>query len=113
VHADKPVPAGQHEIAAQFDYDGGGLGKGGTVTLTIDGTKAGTGRVDNTQPFIFSMDETLDIGTETGTAVSPEYTPQISKFSGKISWVRLDAGTDSHDHLIDPAHLTTIAMTRQ
>jgi len=111
--ADSPLPAGTHEVMVRFDYDGGGLGKGGTVTLISDGTTIGTGRVEGTQPFIYSMDETLDIGCETGTSVSTDYTPGTSKFTGKIGWVRLDSGTDTHDHLIDPAHLHDIAMNRQ
>jgi arylsulfatase A-like enzyme len=113
IRANKAVPAGEHEIVAKFGYDGGGLGKGGTVTLTVDGTEAGSGRVERTQPFMFSMDETLDIGSETGTAVSSDYTAGDSRFTGSIGWVRLDAGDDSHDHLVDPAHLEHIAMTRQ
>ena len=84
----------------RFDYDGGGLGKGGAITLTVDGEPVATGRVDGTQPFMFSMDETLDIGSETGTAVSSDYTPRTSAFTGTIHEVRLDAGNDSHDHLI-------------
>jgi len=59
------------------------------------------------------MDETLDIGSETGTAVSTDYTPQTSSFTGTIHMVRLDAGVNSHDHLIDPQHQADIAMTRQ
>jgi arylsulfatase len=111
--ANAAMSTGTHEVSARFDYDGGGLGRGGTVTLAVDGAPAGTGRVDATQPFMYSMDETLDIGSETGTAVSADYTPQTSAFNGAIEWVRLDAGTDTHDHLVDPEHLHAIAMNRQ
>ena len=58
----------------EFAYDGGGLAKGGDVTLYYDGNAVGTGRVENTQPMIFSADETTDIGQETGTTVTPDYT---------------------------------------
>ena len=58
----------------EFAYDGGGLAKGGDVTLYYDGNAVGTGRVGATQPMIFSADETTDIGYESGTTVTPDYT---------------------------------------
>ena len=60
----------------EFAYDGGGLAKGGDVTLYYDGTAVGTGRVGATQPMVFSADETTDIGYESGTTVTPDYTRQ-------------------------------------
>ena len=51
--------------------------------------------------MIFSADETTDIGYESGTTVSPDYTAHGSRLSGKIQWVQLDIGTDDHDHFID------------
>ena len=47
----------------EFKYDGGGLGKGGDVTLFLDGKKVGEGRVDDTVPMLFSADETTDVGS--------------------------------------------------
>ena len=111
--ADRPVPAGTHQVRMEFAYDGGGLGKGGDVTLYYDGTAVGTGRVGATQAMIFSADETTDVGYESGTAVSPEYTPQSSRFTGTINWVQIDLGDDDHDHLIDPDERLRIAMARQ
>jgi hypothetical protein len=108
-----PLPAGSHQIRAEFAYDGGGLGKGGTVTLYLDGQPAGNGRVDSTEAYTYSYDETTDVGCETGTTVSDDYRAPDSRFNGTINWVRLEAGLDGHDHLIDPEHLTRIAMTRQ
>ena len=72
--ADSPIPAGTHQVRMEFAYDGGGLAKGGDVTLYYDGTAVGTGRVEATQPMIFSADETTDIGYESGTTVTPDYT---------------------------------------
>ena len=72
--ADAVIPAGSHQVRIEFAYDGGGLAKGGDVTLYYDGNAVGTGRVENTQPMIFSGDETTDIGRETGTTVTPDYT---------------------------------------
>ena len=111
--ADQPIAAGTHQVRMEFAYDGGGLAKGGDVTLYYDGTAVGTGRVGATQAMIFSADETTDIGYESGTAVSPDYTPQASRFTGKINWVQIDAGDDDHDHFIDPDERMRIAMARQ
>ena len=57
----------------EFAYDGGGLGKGGDVTLYVDGAQVGEGRVEGTVPMLFSGDETTDLGTDTGTPVSDDY----------------------------------------
>jgi arylsulfatase len=111
--ADDPVPAGTHQVRMEFAYDGGGLAKGGDVTLYYDGKPAGRGRVEYTQPMVFSADETTDIGYESGTTVSPDYTAHGSRFTGKIHWVQLDLGTDDHDHFIDPEERLRIAMARQ
>ena len=111
--ADTPIPSGTHQVRMEFAYDGGGLAKGGTVTLYYDGTAVGTGRVEATEPMIFSADETTDIGHETGTTVTADYTAHTSRFTGKINWVQLDAGDDDHDHFIDPDERLRIAMARQ
>ena len=113
VTADEPVPPGKHQVRMEFAYDGGGLAKGGDVTLFHDGTPVGSGRVGATQPMIFSADETTDIGYESGTTVSSGYTARTSRFTGKIHWVQLDVGTDDHDHFIDPEERLRIAMARQ
>jgi arylsulfatase len=111
--ANAPIPDGTHQVRMEFAYDGGGLGKGGSVTLYYDGESVGTGRVEATQAMIFSADETTDIGYESGTAVSPDYTTKTSRFTGKIHWVQIDLGDDDHDHFIDPEERLRIAMARQ
>ena len=113
VEADVPIPAGSHQVRAEFVYDGGGLAKGGTVTLYHDGSAVGTGRVGATQPMVFSADETTDIGYESGTTVTPDYTTAGSRFTGTINWVQIDLGDDDHDHFIDPEERLRIAMARQ
>ncbi|NUU16538.1 arylsulfatase [Cellulomonas humilata] len=113
VTADEPVPAGTHQLRMEFAYDGGGLAKGGDVTLYHDGRAVGSGRVGATQPMVFSADETTDIGYESGTSVSSGYDARTSRFTGKIRWVQLDVGTDDHDHFIDPQERLRIAMARQ
>ncbi len=111
--ATQPLPAGKHQVRLEFAYDGGGLGKGGNVTLYYDGQPVGNGRVQATQAMIFSADETTDIGHETGTPVTADYTTQGSKFNGKINWVQIDLGKDDHDHFIDPDERLRVAMARQ
>ena len=113
VSATEAVPTGRHQVRMEFAYDGGGLAKGGTVTLYHDGKAVGEGRVDLTQPMIFSADETTDIGRETGTTVSSEYTPASSRFNGRIAWVQIDIGADDNDHYIDDDERLRIAMARQ
>ncbi len=60
----------------EFAYDGGGLGKGGTVSLYLDGEKTGEGRVEGTVPMVFSADETCDVGSDTASPVSDDYTSE-------------------------------------
>lgn len=111
--ASEPVPAGKHQVRMEFDYDGGGLAKGGNVTLFTDGSPVGKGRVEFTQAMIFSADETTDVGCDTGTPVASDYTVQSSRFTGRIGWVQIDLGLDDHDHLIDPDERLRVAMSRQ
>jgi len=88
IDATEPIPIGTTQVRMEFAYDGGGMGKGGDVTLYCDGKEVGNGRVDRTQGVIFSADETTDVGRETGTTVSPDYTAHTSKFSGKFTGCR-------------------------
>jgi arylsulfatase len=115
VEGDSPVPPGDHQIRMEFAYDGGGLAKGGAVTLYVDGQSVGEGRVEHTQPLIFSADETADVGNDTGSTVSDDYDAESSRFTGTINWVQIDLGEDAGDvdHLISPEERLQIAMARQ
>jgi hypothetical protein len=97
----------------EFTYDGGGLGKGGMVRLYVDGSPVGEGRVEGTVPMVFSADETADVGRDTASPVSDDYSPDESVFPGAINWVQLDIGADDQDHLITAAERLHIAMARQ
>jgi hypothetical protein len=112
-YGETAVPSGVHQVRMEFAYDGGGLAKGGGISLFIDGTKIGEGRAEATVPMMYSGDETCDIGADTGSSVSDDYTPQTSRFNGTINWVQLDAGADNHDHLITPEDRLRVAMVRQ
>jgi arylsulfatase A-like enzyme len=115
VEGDTPIPAGTHQVRMEFSYDGGGLGKGATVTLYLDGEQVGEGRVEGTVPMVFSADETCDVGSDTASPVSDDYTAEGSRFSGTVKWVQLDTdeAAEDTDHLISPEERLKIAMARQ
>jgi len=115
IYGDDAIPAGEHQVRMEFDYDGGGLGKGGTVTLYVDGEQVGEGRVDGTVPMLFSSDETTDVGSDTATPVSDDYGPKDSEFTGRVLWVQLDIdeAAEDLDHLITPEERLRVAMARQ
>jgi hypothetical protein len=106
-----PVPEGKHQVRMEFKYDGGGMAKGGTVSLYVDGKKDGEGRVEQTVPMVFGT-ETCDIGEDACAPVTSDYT-NGSQFSGQVSWVQIDLEKDAHDHLISPDQRFRVAMARQ
>ncbi|MDD1748880.1 MAG: hypothetical protein LUO89_03295, partial [Methanothrix sp.] len=109
-----PIPAGEHQVRMEFAYAGGGLGKGGKVTLYVDGKKVGEGNVAMTQANIFSADDGCDVGEDTGAPVSPDYGPVGNAFNGTVKGVLLSiAEGENVDHLIDPEEAIRIAMARQ
>jgi hypothetical protein len=115
VEATSPLPAGQHQVRMEFAYAGGGLGKGGKVTLYTDGNKVGEGEVPMTQAMVFSADDGCDVGVDTGSPVSPEYGSSGNAFNGRVRGVELaiaDAA-ESVDHLVSPEDAIRIAMARQ
>jgi arylsulfatase len=114
VDGDKKVPEGTHQVRMEFDYAGPGLGKGGDVTLYLDGVKAGEGKVAATAPMIYSADDTCDVGRENGALVAEDY-PIPNTFTGEVNWVEIDVGAAAADadHQIDPDELLRVAMARQ
>ncbi len=113
VEGTSEIPRGTHQVRMEFAYDGGGLGKGGNVTLYVDGKTVGTGRVEKTEPQIFSADETCDIGNETGSPVTPDY--ETRKFNGEVNWVEIDVAkaAEDVDHLIEPEERLALALAIQ
>jgi hypothetical protein len=97
--------------ASRIGYDGGGVGKGGTATLYIDGEAVGDGRIEQTEAFLFSADETTDVGDEYGSPVTTDYGQR--RFSGEVRWVELDVGLDDHNHMIAPEDRVHLAMGLQ
>jgi arylsulfatase len=85
VEAGQKLTPGKHNVKFDFAYDGGGQAKGGLGTLYIDGKKAGEGRIERTQPGIFSADETADVGIDLATPVVERIGAEAkSKFNGSI-----------------------------
>ena len=86
IAASEALAPGEHTILAQFAYQGDGVGKPAAVTLLVDGNKVASGRVEKTIPLRLSLDETMDIGEDTGTPVSEDYKVPF-KFTGDIASV--------------------------
>jgi arylsulfatase len=86
---------GTHRVRMDFDYDGGGPAKGGTVTLFIDDRAVGEGRVERTQPLPFASDEPLEIGTDGGSPVTRDYS--VHQFTGSVGWVDIEIPENARD----------------
>jgi len=91
IAAKDALSPGKHTIIVDFKYDGGGIGKGGVASLTVDGKDVASGKLARTIPFRVSADETLDIGEDTGTPVSEDYRVPF-KFTGTLDKVVVDLG---------------------
>ncbi|WP_395690626.1 arylsulfatase [Nocardioides sp.] len=111
--SEQPLAPGPQQVRMEFAYDGGGLALGGDVTLYVDGAPVGSGRVEHTEPMGFSADEACDVGSDSGSPASPDYGPTGNAFTGRIDWVQLSIGQDSHDHLIRPEDRLRLAMGKQ
>lgn len=115
VESAEALAAGEHQVRMEFAYAGGGLGKGGDVTLFVDGKKVGNGTIPLTQAMVFSADDGCDVGEDSGAPVSPDYGPRGNAFNGRVKGVQLaiaDAA-ENLDHLISPDEAIRIAMARQ
>ncbi len=88
VASSQALKPGKHTLVYDFKYDGDGRGKGGVGTISVDGAKAGEGRIGKTQPGIFSVDDLADIGTDEGTKVA-NYGAS-AKFNGKLGKVKIE-----------------------
>ncbi len=115
VEASSALPPGGHQVRMEFAYAGGGLGRGGTASLYVDGKKVGEGTVGATVPMLFSGDEGCDVGKDTGSPVSPDYGSRGNEFTGQVKGVQLAIAKDAEslDHLVSPEDAVRIAMARQ
>lgn len=90
IAANKALPAGNSTVRFEFAYDGGGLGKGGTGAIFVNDKKVAEGRIERTQPFIFSADEGTDVGEDGETPVADYGIAAPYKFTGTIKKVTID-----------------------
>ena len=90
VEAAETLPAGDHQVRLEFAYDGGGLGKGGTATLYLDGKQIAEGRVEHTHAAIFSADSTALVGNKFGAPIGPDLEIEGNPFNGTIQGVQID-----------------------
>jgi arylsulfatase len=90
ISAIQPLPEGKSHIKLTFDYDGGGIGKGGIYTLFVNGKEVAKERVENTTPMLFSLDETADVGIDAATPVIEDYGTERGRFNGKVMKVKID-----------------------
>jgi arylsulfatase len=91
IGARKPLPPGKSTIRFEFAYDGGGVGKGGTGTLFVNDQTVAEGRIERTQPMVFSADETADVGIDLATPVVESIGSEAeSRFTGRIPKVTIE-----------------------
>ena len=88
VQSPKPIQGKNATIKLDFEYDGDGFGKGGVATIFVNDKKVAEGRIEKTEPNVFSADETADVGMDDGTEVVPLFKSiEDSKFTGHIKSV--------------------------
>jgi hypothetical protein len=91
VASNEKVSSGKHTLKLDFKYDGPGYGKSGTGTLSVDGKEVAQGKIERTIPVRFSLDETMDVGMDTGTPVVEDYVDKMPfKFTGEIARVTVE-----------------------
>jgi hypothetical protein len=87
--AKDPLPKGKSQLVVDFAYDGGGMGKGGKITMSANGKKIAEGRLDRTIPIQFSLGEGLDVGRDVGSPIDFTYKMPF-EFTGKIDKVTIE-----------------------
>jgi arylsulfatase len=93
------LPPGKTRLVVDFKYDGGGMGKGGQITMTANDKKIADGKLARTIPVQFSLGEGLDIGMDIGSPIDFTYKLPFA-FTGKIQQVTIELGQSE----AQPAH---------
>jgi hypothetical protein len=81
--------------------------------LYTDEVDVGSGRVERTEPIAFGYEYT-DVGRDSLSPVTDDYpSGPANAFTGTIKWIEMEAGQDSHHHLVDPDTIFHAAMYKQ
>lgn len=116
VRGSAPLPAGDHQVRFEFDYDGagedGGAGKGGTGRVKVGEDVVGEGRIDKTCGYLYALTDAADIGVDTGSVIVEDFggDDEHGHFEGTIHHVVLDIDPSEHP---DPDGYVTAALRRQ
>ena len=98
IASDQAIPPGHHLMRFKFEYDGGGIGKGATGMLFVDEKQVAQGKIPQTIGVRFSLDETFDVGEDTGIPASEDYVDKMPyAFTGTLKKVAV---------VLDPEKLT-------
>jgi arylsulfatase len=89
IAAKQALPKGKSTVRFEFDYDGGGVGKGGAGALFVNGKSVAAGRIEHTQCCAFSLEDGADVGADEGTPVVETY-KSPAKFTGRIDRVTIE-----------------------
>jgi hypothetical protein len=111
VEAPQKLPAGKNTVRFHFAYDGGGLGKGGTMTISVDGNEVAQGRIEKTVLIGFSV-ETIDVGSDRGVPIARDYSANVFT-GGSLNSVKVDLGEEepaAEEHAERKYH---VAMAKQ
>lgn len=95
VRSNNTVDPGEHLLVMEFRYNGGGFGRGASVTLLVDGESVGDGHLERTTPFSFSFSDTFNVGIDIGTPVSEDYPAMDNSFCGEVRSVSISTSSDA------------------
>ena len=92
------MPTGKVDIKVDFVHESGTPGGPATISLHVNGSKVGEGKIDRQVPFWFGV-ECLDIGMDTLSPVSKSYPEGNRGFpsTGTIEHVTFNFGDDGHE----------------
>lgn len=107
--APEALAPGRHQLILEFDYDGGGVGRGADLTLQVDGRKVASGRLERTCPFMFSTHETMNVGVDLGTPVL-DYGFTDTHFSGHVARVDIELHDEIAPEDPDGMHQLLLAV---
>jgi arylsulfatase A-like enzyme len=91
---EQALAPGKHTLVFEFTYDGPGAGKGGTGVLKVDGKEVANHPIPHTIPFLLTIDETFDVGSDTRTPVDDKDYQVPFRFNGKIGTVTIELGPE-------------------